>query len=293
MDNTTHRNRPIVVGVDGSQTAIQAARWAMDEALNREVPLRLVHVTHEAVQPATLASADNERVDLEYGEHALRVAYEAVAASGKSVKVETTMLRGNPTTALAAESHDAHMICVGSVGIGRLSPVVLGSTAAELARSARCPVAIIRTRRTPLKPDNDWIAVPINDSPDNDEVVEQAMDEAQLRHAGVLALGVWRTGLGETPYDELDKRMRAWSRRYPDVHVCPISTRTGVAGFLADNAERVQLAVIGSSDADEVVRLIGPHTHPILGHAECSALVVHPRSRDAEWSNVFGQISAT
>ena len=276
---TTHRGRPIVVGVDGSQSAIQAARWAIDEAINRDVPLRLVHVTHEAVQPATLASADNERLALEYGENALRLAHEAVAASGKSVKVETTILRGNPTVALATESHDADMICVGSVGIGRLSPAVPGSTAAELAKSAQCPVAIVRTRRTPLKPDNDWIAVPINDSPDNDDVVAQAMDEAQLRHAGVLALGVGRTDLGETPYDQLDKRVQAWRRRYPDVDVCPISTRSGVASFLADNDERIQLAVIGSSDADQVVELIGPHTHPIHQHAEFSvALVVRTRN---------------
>jgi nucleotide-binding universal stress UspA family protein len=279
MDNATHRGRPVVVGVDGSQSAIQAARWAIDEAIIRDVPLRLVHVTHEAVQPATLASADNERLAFEYGENALRLAHEAVAASGKSVKVETTILRGDPTVALAAESHDADMICVGSVGIGRLSPVVLGSTAAGLAKSAQCPVAIVRTWRTPLKPDNDWIAVPINDSPDNDDVVAQAMDEAQLRHAGVLALGVRRTDLGETPYDQLDRRVQAWRRRYPDVHVCPISTRSGIAGFLADNDERIQLAVIGSSDADQVVELIGPHAHPIHGHAEFSvALVVRTGS---------------
>jgi len=291
--DTTHRSRPIVVGVDGSQTAIEAARWAIDEAVNREVPLRLVHVTHQAAQPATLASADNERVHREYGENALRIAYDAVAASRKPVKVETAILRGNPTTALAVESREAHMICVGSVGIGRLSPAVLGSTAAKLARSAQCSVAIVRPRQTPLKPGNDWIAVPISDSPDNDEVVAQAMDEAQLRHAGVLALGVWRTDLGETPYDEMDKRVQAWHRRCPDVHICLISTRIGVAAFLADNDERVQLAVIGSPDADQVVELIGPHIHPILGNAACSALVVRPLKRNAQRSSVFGQALAT
>jgi hypothetical protein len=36
----------------------------------------------------------------------------------------------------------------------------------------------------------------------------------------------------------------------------------------------IQLAVIGSSDADQVARLIGPHRHPILGHAACSVLIV-------------------
>ncbi len=35
--------RPVVVGVDGSQAALAATLWAVDEAVDREVPLRLVH----------------------------------------------------------------------------------------------------------------------------------------------------------------------------------------------------------------------------------------------------------
>jgi nucleotide-binding universal stress UspA family protein len=36
--------RPVVVGVDGSQAAAAAALWAVDEAIHRKVPLRLLHV---------------------------------------------------------------------------------------------------------------------------------------------------------------------------------------------------------------------------------------------------------
>ena len=35
--------RPVVVGVDGSQAALDAALWAADEAVDRSAPLRLVH----------------------------------------------------------------------------------------------------------------------------------------------------------------------------------------------------------------------------------------------------------
>ena len=34
----------IVVGIDGSRGAVQAALWAIDEAVSREVPLRLLSV---------------------------------------------------------------------------------------------------------------------------------------------------------------------------------------------------------------------------------------------------------
>jgi len=189
----------------GSQAAIQAAEWAVDEAVSREVPLRLVEVITRQAEPAPLESVGNVRMELEYAETALRIASAAMAANAHPVKVETAVLRGDTATALTAESRDAEMICVGSVGIGRVVRALFGSTAAELAEAAHCPVAIIRTRQHRPNPDSDLIAVAVNDSPGNDDVVERAIKEAQLRHAPVLALGVWRQDLGEMPNDELDQ----------------------------------------------------------------------------------------
>jgi nucleotide-binding universal stress UspA family protein len=276
MRDSTTPQPSVVVGIDGSQAAIEAAEWAVDEAVSREVPLRLIHVIPEQVEPATIVSVDNERMELEYGETALSMASAAVATIGKPVKVETAILRGDPATALIAEYRDAAMVCVGSTGIGRFAQALLGSTVAELAEAARCPVAIIRARQHQAKPDIDLIVVAVNDSPGNDDVVERAIKEAQLRHAPVLALGVWRQDLGEMPHDELDQRVCAWERRYPSVQFHAIATRTGIADFLDVSSSRIQLAVIGSTDTDQVASLIGPHNHPILGHAECSVLIVRP-----------------
>ena len=264
----------VVVGIDGSQAAIRAAEWAVDEAVSREVPLRLVEVIPEQVEPAPFASVGNVQMEVEYAGTALRIASAAVAVAGKPVKVETAILRGDPATALIAESRDTEMVCVGSVGIRRFARALLGSTVAELAEAASCPVAIIRTQQRRPKPDSSLIVVAVNDSPGNDHVVEQAMVEAQLRHAPVLALGVWRQDLAEMPSDELDRRVHFWERRYPSVQFHAGATRTGIADFLDASDRRIQLAVIGSTDIDQVASLIGPHSHPILGHAECSVLIV-------------------
>jgi len=203
------------------------------------------------------------------------MASAAGATTGKPVKVETAILRGDPASTLIAESRDAEMVCVGSVGIARFARALLGSTAASLAEGAHCPVAIIRTQQRPPTPESDLIVVAVNDSPGNDDVVQQAMEEGQLRHAPVLALGVWREDLGEMPHDEVDRRVQFWIRRYPGVHIHAAAPRTGIADFLdAMSDRRVQLAVIGCSDTDQVACLIGPHRHPILGHAECSVLIV-------------------
>jgi nucleotide-binding universal stress UspA family protein len=269
-----HTTRSVVVGIDGSQAAIRAAEWAIDEAVSREAELRLIHVIHEQVEPATIVSVDNERMELEYGETALSMASAAVATTGKPVKVETAILRGDPASTLIAESRDADMVCVGSVGIARFARALLGSTAASLAEGAHCPVAIIRTQQSRPKPDSAMIVVAVNDSPGNDDIVEQAIREAQLRHAPVLALAVWRQDLGEMPYDELDRRVRVWERRYPSVQFHARATRTGITDFLDASDSRIQLAVIGSTNTNQVASLIGPHSHPILGHADCSVLIV-------------------
>jgi len=263
---------PIIVGVDGSRAAINAAKWAIDEAIGRDVPLRIVHVTH--IRQASIAPKVQFSLDKEYAETALRQAYAAIEATGRPVKVETVVLRGDVDEALAEESCGASMICVGSVGIGRISRVLFGSTAVSLATRAHCPVAIIRTNSDAPAPSRGRIAVVVNDEPGNDAVLHAAVDEARLRGEAIVALGARQQDMGQIPYDELDRRVSDWMNRYPDVDVHPIATRTGMASFLETTDDAISLAVIGGTDVDRVPSLVGPRSHPILAHAECSILVV-------------------
>jgi hypothetical protein len=143
-----------------------------------------------------------------------------------------------------------------------------------LATRAHCPVAIIRANSDAPAPIRGPVAVVVNDEPGNDAVLQAAMDEARVRGEAVLALGAWQRDLGEIPYDELARRVSDWMKRYPDVDVHAIATRTGMASFLQTTDEAISLAVIGSTDVDRVPSLIGPRSHPILAHAECSILVV-------------------
>jgi nucleotide-binding universal stress UspA family protein len=82
----------VVVGVDGSQAAIRAARWAVDEAAGTDIPLRLLYVTK--ADPS--ASPDQARAALMAAEEVVHDAYLAIDEMGKPLKVETEVLHGHP-----------------------------------------------------------------------------------------------------------------------------------------------------------------------------------------------------
>lgn len=261
--------KPIIVGIDGSPAAIAAALWGADEAISRSVPLRLV-----AIMKPTHPTTDDYARDLAHAEKSLREARSAVAASRDTAAVETDILRGPAGPLLVEASLDAEMICVGSVGIGRYARAILGSTATELAEKAHCPVAVLRTDVEQAPPDINWIVVRMTDTPGNDVVVKHAVAEAKLRRAPMLVLGGPPEDLGDHADGEFERRVQDWRRRHPEVRVYPITTKDAIAGFLAANDERVQLAVIGGDEAHQLARLVGPSGHPLFRHPECSVLVV-------------------
>ncbi|OBF53296.1 universal stress protein [Mycobacterium sp. 852002-50816_SCH5313054-b] len=258
----------VVVGIDGSQAAINAAKWAITEAISRDVPLRLIH----AVPDGPADETGDEGMEVGYAQACLRDADAALQATGKPVTVECDIVRGSPEGILVDESRRAAMICVGSVGISRIARKLLGSTADAIARKAQCPVTVVRVNGH--KGDPGWVAVVVDDSPSNDAVLEHGFREARLRRAPILALGVWRWGLGEIPYRQLEHRLGPWVSRYPEVHVMPAAARRGPAEFLAHTQESVQLTVVGSEDADKLARMVGSTGPHLSGHAGCSVLVV-------------------
>ena len=270
--NSAESPGPVVVGVDGSDAAVGAAEWAVKEAIHQDVPLRLVYVIQIADGP--MRSADASSAEEDYAESSLRAARLAVEAAGLPVKIDTAVLYGDVDSALIAESSSATLICVGSVGIGRVANMVVGSTAAILAEEAHCPVAIIRRDGQSPPPEAGVIAVVVDDQPGNDGVMRWAMEEARVRRARVLALGVWRWALFEDSHERFYRRLDDWSRRYPDVQVEVATTRMSVTRYLEGYIGAVQLVVIGAEDANWVPQLVGPQGLPIFAHADCSVLVV-------------------
>jgi nucleotide-binding universal stress UspA family protein len=273
---------PVVVGIDGSRAAIHAAEWAVEEAVSREVPLRLIYVIPEQSEPAPFAAVGNERMEVEYGETALRIASAAVTARGEAVKIESAILKGDSASQLVAESCYAAMVCVGSTGVGRLAKALFGSTATEVAETAHCPVAIVRSQQSRPSTENALIAVAVENSPDSNQVVGHAMAEAHMRDAPVLAVGAWRRDSGAMADPDLDTCIQAWRNRYPDVGVSATSARAEVADYLAVLDHPIQLVVIGAADIDQLTRLMERRHHHIGTHAERSVLIVRSPGEKAD-----------
>src|ERR1700737_3661212 len=114
----------VIVAVDGSQAGANAVRWAIDEAISRDVPLRIVHVTGVEEQPA-----DGAHREIKNAEQACRAATPEGAATGKRGKVETHIRWGPAPPALIDEPPPPPLLCVGPGGPAARTGELLGSTA--------------------------------------------------------------------------------------------------------------------------------------------------------------------
>lgn len=144
----------IVVGVDNSDGAKAALRFALEEAKLRGARLRAVHAWHFASlgAPAIEASAQPmfgvEFADLQRSVEASLEAtlHEAIPDSG-GVDVERRVVEGTAAAALVQESRGADLLVVGSRGLGGFRGLLLGSVGQQVAHHAACPVVIVPHRR--------------------------------------------------------------------------------------------------------------------------------------------------
>jgi nucleotide-binding universal stress UspA family protein len=282
--NEVHAPGPIVVGIDGSKAAMCAALWAVDEAVSRDVPLRLLC----AIEQGGPQEAEPEAVARKraIAETAVRHAVTAIEATGQPVKTETEIAEGPPIRSLIGASASAAMVCVGAVGLRHFRPGRVGSTAAALAISAQCPLAIVRDHRSqPGQPAN-AIVVEVDGSPDNGVLLGAAMEEALLRNATVQAVICRRTASHDVASDregdrralaDLDRRLARWKRRYPHLGVESVTVHGTLVEYLAYNPRSVGLVIVGAHNREHLKELAGPVGSAILQDSDCSLLVVNRR----------------
>jgi nucleotide-binding universal stress UspA family protein len=141
----------IVVGTDGSETAVKAVRLAIEMA---EVHRSRLHVVtaYEAVLPALSKEERDALGELAWmaspGELAERLAREAAeVAAATGIEVETHVHSGDAAQALieVAEAQRADLIVVGNKGLSSPARFLLGSVPSKVVHHAPCHVLVVRT----------------------------------------------------------------------------------------------------------------------------------------------------
>jgi nucleotide-binding universal stress UspA family protein len=144
--------KSIVVGTDGSDTAAQAVRQAVDlagavgakvELVSAYAPVSQQRLAEERRQaPEDLQWAINPREDVDA---TLDAAAEVARKAG--VDVDVYPRQGDPADAIldVAEEQGADLIIVGNKGMTGAKRFLLGSVPNKVSHHAPCSVMIIRT----------------------------------------------------------------------------------------------------------------------------------------------------
>jgi len=287
-------HQPIVVGVDGSPSSLQAVSWAAMEAARRGAPLTLVTtaiVTGGYVVPIGMPDTFYEEEQLE-AERRLAEAESLVAqvAQGHTVEVEKAVSQDAPARELIERSKSARMVVVGANRRGLIERALLGSVSAAVVTHAHSPVAVVRG--LPHVDVNDIsgpVVVGVDGSKHSEHAVAMAFEEAAMRGAELVAVHVWSDVDLHAPFpsdfewSQVQERERAtlaeslagYSGEFPDVPVRTVVVMDEPVRSLRDQAEHAQLLVVGCRGRGGFTGLLlGSTSRALLHHVTCPMLVV-------------------
>ncbi len=141
----------IVVGLDGSDSAVAALRWGVAEAILRRAKVRVVIAWYMPPFPSrSLAPIRPELADLSADLEAsaravLDRAVSEVSNELQGVEVDCRVRKGAPAEVLIEAASGADLLVVGSRGLGGFKGLMLGSVSHQCAQLAACPVVIVRS----------------------------------------------------------------------------------------------------------------------------------------------------
>ncbi|MGP4057301.1 universal stress protein [Mycobacterium sp. 4D054] len=286
----------IVVGVDGSPDSAAAVQWAAQEALLSGIPLTLLCVVAPTVVSWPMAPLQETVAECQRqnAEDALVHAREAVRSiaveAGREIAVTTEVQYSPPVPALVDASKKAHMVVVGSRGIGRLAKLVLGSVSGGLVHHAHGPVTVVHTRDGRLPDPAAPVVLGIDGSPVSEQATAVAFDEAAARKVDLVAVHVWKDIAGPPLHGQvwdnqsrqaeevLAERLAGWQERYPDVRVHRRVEFDDPARRLIDASRTAQLLVVGSHGRGGFAgMLLGSVGSAVVQSVDVPVTVVRPR----------------
>lgn len=273
----------IVVGYDGSVEAGRAVRWAAHQADLRHCELHVVHcslwplLTHDLGPVEGVADSGLQH----YAEAVLAEGVDHATSAAPQVKIRTSLLYGWPAEHLRTAAAGATMLVVGSRGIGGFMGLVVGSVSLELAATANCPVAVVRSDDNPGAP----VVVGIEHSghsaalTDACTLASAAGVSLVVIHVRRLHFSVGKPGFagGEglnAATELLDGAVQAARAEAPGLEISgQLVEDSSVPRGLLKAAGDASVVVVGSRGQGLIRGTIGSTAHAVLHHAKYPVLV--------------------
>ena len=274
MSTTTQQSTgpgaDIIVGVDGTSTALRAVEWAAAEARLRGTGLQILHAAPYATGPSP--DLGRQRAD-----EILARAYTVAHRAEPEVPARTHATAEQPVPALLSASTQAALLVLGMGGRDRSADLIIGSTALAVSGQADCPVIIARGRRHPRDTDRP-VLVGVDNVESNTAALNFAFADAQ-RHGGPIVVLHARHGAAQI-YDlvsgteriaryldigQLAKALAPWTRAYPDVAIKLDVVVGHPSATLLAAAAHARLVVVGSRGRSAPARaLFGSTSRELL-----------------------------
>ena len=259
MNSPVLPSGPVVVGVDASASARDAAEWAADLAAVWDAPLRLVHVVHGWPEGGRLPASSpwlRELVD---------------AADRIGVRdVDAAVIRGGLVDTLLERTADARLLVLGSYGEAAWTGALAGSLAAVVIDRARCPVAVVRGRAPELPPPRGG---PVVVGVDGSDAGAAALDLAAELAVAIGARLVALHATADAAVAPAQAQVAAVRIRYPSLSVDERLVDGTAARRLGEQAD-ARLLVIGRHHVGpEVVDPLGSVVRNLIENVPCPVLV--------------------
>lgn len=283
----------VLVGVDGSDQSIAAARWAQREAGLRGAPLTLVTAYSIPAywgHGAEIGGAVLDDSRLRDGVQALLD--EVVAQLDEDgVRPELRVEVGDAAGVLVDLSAQADLVVVGARGRGGFLGRLLGSVSSALPGHAHCPVAILPTgtdasRAADVTP----VVVGVDGSEQGRAAALVAAEEARLRGAELklvcalpplganavwLAVSVDEEARQQQLRDRLADAARWLSAEFPGLTVTAELVGGSPVDVMVEQTATARLTVVGTRGLGGFTgAIVGSTSRGVADHAEGPVLVV-------------------
>lgn len=270
----------VVVGVDGSDHADRALRWAVEQT----------SLEHRLLTVVAVADTARSLVD------------DAVAAARQlkpEVSVVGSAVSGDPRQVLIDLSAQAHLLVVGSRGRGAVRRMLLGSVSSTVSAHAACPVIVCRP--TTGDPARSGVIVGADATPQSLPVIEFAYRQAALHDLPLTVLHCfWDAAAAVAQYREargmkaeapeledlravLSESVAGLAEKYPDVPVNLTLKHGLVDEALSPSRGGWDMIVVGRHPMTSLGRvLIGSIATAVVERADATVAVVpeEPASPD-------------